>query len=53
MGFANSPLPFLSMVAQKNSSQHDVDDLAVMALSTGVSYASGGAGILNSTVCRS
>lgn len=51
MGFANSPLPYLSLLEQKNSSQQD-DDLALIALCTGVNYASGGAGILDSTVCH-
>ena len=45
MGFVSSPPPYLSLVA--NSSLV----LVPTALTTGVSYASANAGILDSTVC--
>ncbi|KAF8672863.1 hypothetical protein HU200_049201 [Digitaria exilis] len=45
MGFGSSPPPYLSLLAPTTSSL-----LVLTALTTGVSYASGDAGILDSTV---
>lgn len=50
MGFACSPPPYLSLAQAPAPAQSSGPGLAQTALTIGINYASGGAGILDSTV---
>jgi hypothetical protein len=56
MGFSKSPPPYLSLVANAANSSSEVArnmTKAAAAYMTGANFASGGSGVLDSTVCLS